>query len=253
MRCSGCAMNRVLLHKDEVSADAVALLRGRRARHILEVLRAETGKTIRIGIINGPKGTGDVVDATADRVTLSCRFESKTPATPPISLLLALPRPKVLKRLYPQLAAMSLEAVYLTNGAKVDRNYFDTHWLQPDNYDPLLIEGLEQAGETLVPRIEVVKRLKPFIEDAVPSLFAEHTRLIAHPGKRTDWRGMEMSAGRKILLAVGPEGGWTDPELKMFDKAGFSQVSLGNRTLRTDTACVALLAAIQCFLTPDVQ
>jgi RsmE family RNA methyltransferase len=47
-----------------------------------------------------------------------------------------------------------------------------------------------------------------------------------------------------VLLAVGPEGGWTTYETGQLEAHGFTGVQLGARTLRTDTACIALLAVI---------
>jgi RsmE family RNA methyltransferase len=49
-------------------------------------------------------------------------------------------------------------------------------------------------------------------------------------------------AGRRVLLAIGPEGGWNDYERELLVAHRFTPVGLGPRTLRTDTACVALLA-----------
>ena len=62
---------------------------------------------------------------------------------------------------------------------------------------------------------------------------------VAHPGGRRE--PADGAAGPR-LLAVGPEGGWSDYELRMFAACGFETFGLGERTLRTDTACIALLA-----------
>ena len=47
-----------------------------------------------------------------------------------------------------------------------------------------------------------------------------------------------------MLLAIGPEGGWNDFELNLLEAHGFTRVGMGARTLRTDTACIALLALV---------
>ena len=47
---------------------------------------------------------------------------------------------------------------------------------------------------------------------------------------------------RRVALAVGPEGGWTDFERALLVAHGFTEVSLGTRVLRSDTACLALVA-----------
>ncbi|MCK5849877.1 MAG: RNA methyltransferase, partial [Kiritimatiellae bacterium] len=48
-----------------------------------------------------------------------------------------------------------------------------------------------------------------------------------------------------ITLAIGPEGGWTPFEMNLFEQQNFTPISLGHRILRSDTACVALLAALR--------
>ena len=48
-----------------------------------------------------------------------------------------------------------------------------------------------------------------------------------------------------VVLAIGPEGGWTDAEISSATAAGFSEVSLGAAILRTETAVCAALAAVQ--------
>ena len=50
------------------------------------------------------------------------------------------------------------------------------------------------------------------------------------------------TGGGRVLIAIGPEGGWNDFELRLLEAHGFTRVGLGPRTLRVDTACTALLA-----------
>jgi 16S rRNA (uracil1498-N3)-methyltransferase len=47
-----------------------------------------------------------------------------------------------------------------------------------------------------------------------------------------------------VVLAIGPEGGWNDFELGLLEARGFQRISLGPRSLRTDTACIAMLSLV---------
>lgn len=236
-------MNQILLFPDEVGDGGRVVLEGRRARHVRDILRAEAGSHVRVGVLNGPRGQGQLCEVALDRVELVCRFD--LPALPPtgIRLLLALPRPKVMHRLFAPLAAFGVEEVILTNAAKVERSYFDTHWLEPDAYRPLLLEGLEQSGETRLPQVRVVRRLKPFVEDELGRVPAEGQRLLLHPQPTASLS--EAPLRSPVLAAVGPEGGWTDYEIALFREHGFTCVSLGPRVLRTDIAVSALLGVLQ--------
>lgn len=239
-------MNLILIHPHEPDPAGLVRLSGARAEHIRSVLRATTGKVLRIGLLNGPLGRGTIESVGGKEVVLCCEFEENLPPRPAVDLLLALPRPKVMKRLWAQLAALGVGRIILTNAEKVERFYFDTHILEPDFYTARLIEGLQQAGDTLLPEVRIVKELKPFLEDELDGLFpAPEARLLADPsGTQSIFQCLEKYKPQRSCLAVGPEGGWTAHELELFAAHGFSVFSTGTRILRSDTACVALLSLI---------
>ena len=239
-------MNLILIHPHEPDSAGLVRLAGERAEHIRHVLKATPGKTLRIGLLNGPKGCGTVESVSGKEVVLRCEFEEKIPACPAVDLLLALPRPKVMKRLWAQLAALGIGRIILTNAEKVERYYFDSHVLEPDFYNERLIEGLQQAGDTLLPEVRIVKELKPFLEDELNSVFpVSGKKLLADPsGEQNVFQALESAEAAKILMAVGPEGGWTPYELELFAAHGFKIFHAGPRILRTDTACIALLSMV---------
>lgn len=236
-------MNRILLEPTDIADGDKVRLRDYRAKHLLEVLHVTPGREVRIGLLNGPKGTGVVTETGAETVSLECRFDATTPSAPFVDMLLALPRPKVMRRLWAPLASMGVGRIVLTNAEKVERQYFDTQWLEEPVYRRELIHGLEQAGDTILPKVMIRKRLKPFVEDELEPMFPEHVRLIANPDANPT-NFSRFGRSRSVLLAIGPEGGWTGFETDLFFAHGFLPVSMGPRTLRTDTACVALLGLL---------
>lgn len=237
-------MNLLLLEADQVRGTRATLSAGQ-ARHAREVLRVVPGQDLRVGLLDGPRGIGRVLQIGTS-VELECTFEPQAPSIPDIDLLLALPRPKVMQRLWAQLAALGVGHVILTNAARVERNYFDTHVLDAGVYRPLLVEGLQQAQDTRLPRVSIHRRLRPLVEDDLDALSSSDLRLAAHPSPHaTPIAGAWTRGAARTLLAVGPEGGWDDFELRLLTDRGFSLVSLGSRTLRADTACVALMAALR--------
>ncbi len=236
-------MNLIIVEPHEVDATGAVFLSGARAAHLLNVLHVAPGHDVRVGIIDGPRGVATVQAAADGRVVLICRFEVDTPPRPPIDLLLAAPRPKVMRRLWAQVAALGVGQIILTNAAKVERQYFDTHILTPATYRPLLIEGLQQARDTRLPTVSVHRRFRVLIEDDLDRLFGPGARLVAEPSATASINDVIGSdSGKRLLLAVGPEGGWDAFELALLREHGFQTAGIGRRTLRTDTACVALLA-----------
>lgn len=236
-------MNRILFEPEELRVDGTVVLSDDRAAHIRQVLRAEAGQTVRTGWINGLAGTSRLLEVSETLVRLLPDHAQEPPA-PWIDLLLAMPRPKVLKRLWSQLAALGVGRVVLLNAGKVEKCYFSSQWVDPVYYRPLLVEGLTQAGLTRLPEVLVRPRFKPFVEDELDLLFPQALRLLAHPGARSALPQASVN-GLRPVLAVGPEGGWTDYEIKMLMTRGFQIFSLGERTLRTDTACIALISVLE--------
>ena len=233
-------MNIVLLEAGEAAAGPLVTIDDERARHVRTVLRAAAGQAIRIGIIDGAAGTGIVRSIDERSVTLDCTF-TDTPIAPPVDLLLALPRPKVLRRLWAQLAAMGVGRVMLTNAARVERNYFDTHFLEERVFRPLLIEGLQQARDTRLPAVTIHRQFRRLVEDELDTSSDAPVRIVADPASETSILAT-VAGSTRVLLAVGPEGGWNSFEIELLKSRGFERVGLGARTLRSDTACIALLA-----------
>lgn len=243
------AVNLILLERTELDSGDITTLRGDRARHLLNVLKVTPGQTVRVGIVDGQLGTGTVTTIAPGEVALRCAFERETLPPPAIDLLLAVPRPKVLRRLWAQLAALGVARIIITNAARVERDYFDTHVLTPECYRPLLSEGLQQARDTRLPRVSVHRQFRKLIEDDLDTLVADALRIVAHPDADVSVpAAVSASTMARVLVAVGPEGGWNAFELSLLESRGFQRVALGPRTLRVDTACVALLGVVSAAL-----
>jgi RsmE family RNA methyltransferase len=237
-------VNLILFDAHDIRTDATVDATGLQARHLVSVLKVTPGQQVRIGVIDGPTGVGTVTTIGNGRVTMDCTFETDPPERPRVDLLLALPRPKVMRRLWAQLSALGVGQIILTNASKVERDYFDTHLLEPDGYRPLLLEGLQQARDTRVPVVSVHKQFRKLIEADLDRLFPDGRRLVADPrgqGSIADTLGRSTE---RVLLAVGPEGGWNDFELSLLSAHRFTPVTMGARTLTTTTACIALLTLV---------
>jgi len=238
-------VNLILLERGEIGDFGDVNLSGVRADHLLNVLKVAPGHRVRVGVLDGPRGVGTVRSVAVATVDLRCAFDTTVPPRPRVDLLLALPRPKVMRRHWAQIAALGVGHIILTNAERVERNYFDTHLLAPECYRPLLIEGLQQARDTRRPDVSIHRQLKVLIEDELDGLFPSGLRLVADPvAKKPAGEVVRESTAERILLAVGPEGGWNDFETALLESHGFKSACVGARTLRTDTACVALLALV---------
>lgn len=236
-------MNIILLEKQEIQGSRV-LFTDRRAKHLIKVLQVKSGDTVRVGIIDGPKGSGRVVDFCNKypfQVELDVQFTDELPEKPLIDLLLALPRPIMLRRIFSQAAALGVGAIFITHAQRVEKSFWNATLLNEEEYRPHLLQGLEQAIDTRVPEVFIHERFKPFVEDVLPARIREYSHLlIAHPGSSATLKSVIHEKPERILLAIGPEGGWIDYEMDRFAECGFAAFSLGERILKVDTAVVAI-------------
>jgi RsmE family RNA methyltransferase len=236
-------MNLLIIEAGEMAPDGTVALTDGRSLHLRRVLHVTPDQEIRVGLLDGPLGTARVLAVVDDVVRLACDFESATPPPPRVDVLLALPRPKVMQRLWAQLAALGVGQIILTNAERVERDYFGTHVLDEATYRPLLIEGLQQARDTRLPVVSIHRRFKVLIEDHLDGLFSG-ARLVADPSAEPRLDAADIRTAERVLVAIGPEGGWNAFELGLLTAHGFQPVRMSARTLRTDTACIALLAVI---------
>ena len=142
-----------------------------------------------------------------------------------------------MRRLWAQIAALGVGRIILTNAEKVERNYFDTHILSPESYQPLLIEGLQQARDTRLPAVSIHRQFKVLVEDQLDALVGPASRVVADPSATRGLSDVVRGAvEERVLLAIGPEGGWNAFELDPLGAHGFQSAGMGSRTLRSDTA-----------------
>lgn len=236
------AMNLILIEPDEIAHGSTRVrLNGRRLQHVREVHRAAAGDTLRVGVVGGRIGVGTVVRLDDAAVELDVSLSENAPPGLPLTLLLALPRPKSLKRVLQGVTAMGVKRIFLMNALRVEKSYWQSPLLAEAALREQLILGLEQARDTQLPAVELKARFKPFIEDEIAALAADTTKLVAHPDAESE---CPRAVSQPVTLAVGPEGGFIQYEIDLLRAHGFIAVSLGTRRLRVEQAIAALLGRI---------
>lgn len=252
-------MNRILFEKDEIQ-DGIAAFSDERAEHVLNVLHGEVGQVLKTGELDGPIGTSLITEIRglheraegsaqrgsgllAGTVVVKCSHCEMAPE-PWFDLILAPPRPRALKRLLPQLAALGVGRIVLVGAEKVEKAFWGAQLIKEEVYRPLLVEGLMQCGTSRVPTIRVERNFRRYAETKMEAEFPGSAKFVAHPSAYDPHPPVSNPHHARCLLAVGPEGGWTEDEVAMLEGKGFQRYSLGGRILRTDTATIALVAQL---------
>ena len=234
-------MNLILLFDGDFIDPRRVRLCGRRSTHVRTVHRAAVGDTLRVGRLGGRVGSGTVVSLADDALVLDVALDRDPPPPAALTLLLALPRPKVLRRVLQCVAAIGVKHVVLLNAWRVEKSFWASPALLPAALHEQLLLGLEQGGDTVVPTVDLQSRFKPFVQDEVPALIAATRALVAHPPASSP---CPRAMAKHVTLAVGPEGGFTAYEVELLCAQGFEAVSLGPRPLRVEQAVPALLGRL---------
>ena len=231
-------MNIILLAPEDWLDENTVCLDDRRHEHIRQFLKAEVGDALRVGLLGGLRGSGTVIKLSDEHTHLKVDLFDPTLPRHPCDLVLALPRPKMLRRVFRTAAEMGVAHLYLINSARVEKSYWHSPLLQPDRVDAALIAGLERAGDTVLPKVHLHPRFKPFIEDQLPGLIGSSACWIAHPGEPEALA----TQSREGLIMLGPEGGFIPYEVELAQSVGAQPVHLSDRILSVDTAVTSALS-----------
>jgi RsmE family RNA methyltransferase len=236
-------VNLVLLFDDDFVAPRRVVLRGRRRDHVHLVHRAAAGRSLVVGRLGGGVGRATVVRLDETELELALEDDLATAPPPKLSLtvVLALPRPKTLRRVLQAAATLGVARLFLVNGWRVEKSFWKSPALAPAALRRELCLGLEQARDTVLPLVETRRLLKPFCDQELDLLSAGSRRLVADPLATTPCpRAVEGA----VTLLLGPEGGFIERELDLFARHGFESVTLGPRPLRVEQALPALVARL---------
>jgi len=243
-------LNCILLPKN-----AKSISDAQQVTHIKEVLKSKVGDSLTIGEIGGNIGKATIAQINNNEILLrDVTLSKKPPAKLDLTVVLALPRPKVLRRLIMDMASLGVNKLIIVNSYRTQKSYWQSPLL--NRIDEFVFEGLQQAIDTVPLVVELKKRFKPFVEDEFPALLVDKkgyeeqsNAVIAHPYASQPWKtyidGLKCNTGNEKnmpkVLCIGAEGGWIDYEVDLLCKHGCTAVSLGQRILRTETVVNVLL------------
>ena len=232
-------MNIVLLHPDDWIADGVVLLRDQRAVHIRTVLRAQLGDTLRVGELGGQCGQGRIEALDTAGVRLQVQLHDAPPSRHRLDIVLALPRPKMLRRILRQCAEFGVNHLHLIHSARVEKSYWQSPLLQPQRLQEALQAGMERSRDTVAPLVHLHRRFRPFVEDQLPELCGGRPCWIADMGAPLTLA--QADPGPAVVM-IGPEGGFVPFEVQLAEAMQARRISLGERILSVDTALITVLA-----------
>jgi RsmE family RNA methyltransferase len=218
-------MNIVLFEIDE--CNGVLKRDDYRARHIIDVLKLKIGDSFTAGIINVDRGVASISLIDDEKILYS--YQKKDEGNPlyPITLLVGQVRPISMK-------------IIISGCDLTEKSYEKAKIWSELEYKQYLIDGAMQGGSSHVSEVELISSVKK-----VP-LHADNLILLDNVMSSSPLSEQHLTGS--VLVAIGPERGFSDKEREFFLNSGFSVHSIGNRILRTETACaVASALCLACM------
>jgi RsmE family RNA methyltransferase len=213
-----------------------------RAQHILTVLRRRPGETFDAGLVNGPRGKGTLVAVEEERLLITFSWGESPPPLHPLTLLIGLPRPQTARDILRDATALGVAAMHFICTDKGETSYARSMLWTSGAWEDCVINGAAQAFCTRLPVVTHGRTLA----DILTVLPAGQARLaLDNYESPTALSRTPAVAGQPVVLALGAERGWAAAERMQLRESGFTFVHLGERVLRTETACIAAVALLK--------
>ncbi len=237
--------------------DATAALHGDQARHLSRVLRAQPGMEFDV-VAGGRAWLARIASIDRESVQFTLLRELETAPALPVTLLLSIFKFDRMEWAIEKSVELGAGRIVPVLAERTEKHLAQAADKRVDRWRRIALEAAKQSRRSDLPEIADPARLPEILSTAEPSGIAgdpagqtapaplrillseveEDQPLLRILDKETE------AASREILLAIGPEGGWTPPELALFAGAGWHSASLGPRILRVETAAIAALAVV---------
>ena len=236
---------------DPDAAPVVTLPPGE-SRHLLRVLRIERGATVSLFDSRGAAWLGEVEAREGDlvRIALRRRIEiAREPRNSRLLMAVSLLKRRAMDSMIEKLCELDVDSlqplVTRRTVASPPKSEVDH---APPRWERIALAAAKQAGRNVPMTFSPVTPLNSWLRRERPRVVS----CVAHGGPGTiamgEWLNARAGMGLPVLVAVGPEGGWTSGEIKAFKDAGFTAVSLGPLVLRAETAAITVAAACRIML-----
>jgi 16S rRNA (uracil1498-N3)-methyltransferase len=214
-----------------------------RAQHVIDVLRRGVGDSFDAGLIDGPRGKATIVSLDGDQLRLDFAWGVEPPPFDPIILIVGLPRPQTSRKILEEATALGVVAMHFVATGRGEAGYARSKLWSTDEWRRHLIAGAVQAFSTRLPEVTSGLAL-----DTVLNGLPSGACRLALDNYEAASALSESKATVPVVLALGPERGWSERERQQLRGAGFQLVHLGERVLRLETACVAAVTLVKANL-----
>ncbi|HYE26179.1 MAG TPA: RsmE family RNA methyltransferase [Clostridia bacterium] len=222
---------------DELDRDRAALT-GQHAAHLARVLRARVGQEFDIAAGDRVR-LGRVTSVGDDRVEFELGAEVEAVPQSETTVVLAIFKFDRFEWAVEKCTELGAARLVPLIARRTDAHLAHAALKRVERWRRIAHEAAQQSRRVAPPEISEPVRIKDALR-----LEATTRVILAETERQASLKDFFLQDG-SVALAIGPEGGWTEDELKMFADAGWSSASLGSTILRAETAAIAALAIAQ--------
>ena len=232
-------MNLILFDPNELATPL--LLTDPRAQHIIKVLKVQKGESFDAGQINGPRGKAKLIEIGKESLLLSFQWEAYTPRLYPIDLWVSFCRPQTCRKILQECTSLGVRSFTFFATEKCEPSYKESHLWTTGESERLILRGAEQAFCTRLPQLT----LSSSLEETLSQTSVDGTRLAMDNYESTEPLTPLVTEALPIIVALGGERGWSNNEREILRGHKFVLAGLGDRVLRTETACIAAISILR--------
>lgn len=238
-------MNSLIILNSELKAGSEACIIGDRAKYVSEYHQLKSGDTVKVGVFGGRQGFAEVVESSADGVTLKLELNQNPPPRRAITVIVAVPRPQTVKKVIQAATTLGVDALHFVRTTQVVPSYLQSKSLKFPFVELEIIKALEQACDSIAPKIAIHDEWESFLDHELSTILS-YTKgaVLAHTGATRGLDAISSVAKGHVTLAIGPESGWSEGEAAALENRGFEAVTFGPRTLRVETAVTVGISQI---------
>jgi RsmE family RNA methyltransferase len=231
-------MNLILFDKHEINTTISG--NDPRVKHIRRTLKYSSGDLFEAGIVNGSLGKAKILRIDKQGFEFDYLPHSETTTSYPVGLIVGLTRPQIAKHILRECASMGIETIKFYQTELGEKSYTDSNLWKENNYHNQLVKGAGQGFITNIPKIFFFDNLESVIK-SIPV----NNQIIALDNVKPESTLTKYNLNsNKVSLILGSERGLTDNERQILRTNHIAILKLGDRVLRTDTACVSGLTLV---------
>jgi 16S rRNA (uracil1498-N3)-methyltransferase len=228
--------------------DATAALHGDQAQHLSRVLRAQPGMEFDV-VAGGRAWLARIASIDRESVHFTLLQELETAPALPVTLLLSIFKFDRMEWAIEKAVELGSSRIVPVLAERTEKHLAQAAGKRIERWRRLALEAAKQSRRSDLPEIADPARLAAILAASEPAEEKTTPLRILLSETEEDQPLLRIleekeDSTEEIMLAVGPEGGWTAAEIAMFTRAGWHSASLGPRILRVETAVIAALAIV---------